>query len=221
MKHRIFFEADKDKGGQAAGQKDDGQVDIKSMAEQIKELKAALEGLKPKVPEDKSLNEKVEADRKEKEKSQADQKTLESAITFTVKSGDWLKEHKEILPKEVEEIFQMADKEKYDSPIQKANAVKAGIIQSFFSVQANVDNLTESQKRTLEDYLKLTKNGREERAHQVFENIFEPAMAMTKQVKKAEEITRAKNGFGNESDNEKKYVEKLVKLSRSHYLGEK
>lgn len=235
---RIFYDADKGGGsggsGDGKGGKDGsdgggGGDDIATivkglkesndrMAKELADLKAA--GGKPD-PKDKSLNDRVEEDRKEKDKKAGDSKALEKALTFTLKSQDFLKENESILPKEMGEIFKAAEKETYDSAVEKASAIKAAMIQSFFKVEANIKVLTENQKESLEDYLKLTKNGKEERAQQIFENVFEPAMAMIKNIKKAEEIGRAKNGFGSSSDQQNAYKNKLLGLSKGHYLGEK
>ncbi len=210
------------KGGDGKGGKSDADI-IKDLQAQITERDGKIKELsdKPKPKDDPSLNDRVKQEREEKDKKDGDQKALESAIRFSLQSEKFIKEHESILPKEVGDFFTAAEKEKYDSPIQKANAIKSAIIQSFFSVQANVDKLTPSHKNQLEDYLKLTKNGKEERAQSVFENIFEPSLEITKQIKKAEEITKAKNGYNNSSDADKAYKEKLMGLSKKHYLGEK
>jgi hypothetical protein len=116
------------------------------------------------------------------------------------------------------DIFQAAEKEKYDSPVHKANAIKSAMMQEFFSIQANVDLLTPHQKSSIEDYLKMTKLGKEEKAQAIFENVFEPALSMVKATKKAEELVRARNGYGNSNDMETNYKNKIMQLSGARYL---
>lgn len=175
----------------------------------------------PPPPVDEDLREKVRRENEDKAKKDGDHKRLEASLRFNLMSDKFIKEHESILPKEIGDIFAAADKESYDSAIEKANATKAAIIQSFFSLQANVDQLTSSHKSAVEDYLKLTKKGREERAHDVYENIFEPSLEMTKRIKRAEQISLGRNGEKNESDKEKEYKDKLVSASKKHYFGEK
>jgi hypothetical protein len=216
---------DDDKGG-----KDDKNSDATKASEaKIKELEqknkdletrlAALKSLDP--PDDKSLVDKVEADNKAKEKSLSDSKKLEAALTFNLTSDKFVNEHKSILPKEIGDIFAAAEKEKYDSAIDKANATKAAIIQSFFSLQANVDLTTPAQKTAIEDYLKLTKKGKEEKASEIFVNIFEPTLEMIKRIKKAEEVSKGKSGYLEGSPADNSYRDKLVLGSRKHFLGDK
>ncbi len=85
-----------------------------------------------------------------------------------------------------------------------------------------MDLLTASHKTAVADYLKLTNTGREERAPHVFENIFEPALEMMRRVKKAEDVGKTKNGFGGDkSAAENAYRDKMIAVSKKHYLQEK
>jgi len=187
------------------------------LAAEVTALKAQIaEMLSTKAKtEDQTLLDSV---RKAKEKDEQDQskvKVLESALTFTMKSPEFYKQNAAILPKEVEGIFEAAEKEKYSNAIEKADSIKAGIIQSFFSVQSNVDILTASQKVQLEQYLTLTKNGKQEKASDFYDRIFEPAFETLKRVNKAESLQK---GLGSGGDDA--YKKKLMAGSNHHYLGE-
>lgn len=168
-----------------------------------------------------SLTDKVRKDTDDRAKRDTDTKALEAALMFNLTSSEFIKANESLLPKEVGDIFKAAEKENYSSATEKANATKAAIIQSFFSMQANVDMLTENQKVILSDYLKLTKGGKEEKARQIYENLFEPTLESLKRIKKAEELSRSRNGFKNSSQIDEQYKEKLMSGSRKHYLGEK
>lgn len=238
---RRFYEADGGSGGGGAGGSGDGKGGDgkggdgkggdgkggagggKSDADVIAELRAENEKLKNpgKGKDDQTLNDRIDAERKEKEKSESNNKALERAMKFTIKSQEFLKENESILPKTANEIFAAADKEKYGTAIEKESAIKAAMIQDFFSLQANVDLLTPAHKTKVEDYLKLTKNGREERSQQVYEDVFEPALEILKRAKRADELQRAKNGYGNSSDTDEAYKKKMMGFSRKHYFGEK
>jgi hypothetical protein len=208
-------------GGGAPAPADDFKKEIDLLKAQNVDLMAKLEKLisKPKDDAlDEDLNQKAKKQRDADDKKAGDHKALEAALRFSLKSDEFLKTNAALLPKDVSDIFKAAEKENYSSAIEKDAAVKAGIIQSFFSVQANLDLLTPGVKNELEEYLKLTKTGKQEKAQQIYNMIFEPAFEMLKRVKKAEALQK---GFGNPSDTESAYKQKLVNLSRKHYLGEK
>ncbi len=159
--------------------------------------------------------------RKSKESDDADKskmKRLENALTFNLKSQDFLKSNEALLPKSVAEIFTQADKETYADAIEKDAAIRSGIVQSFFSVQENMDLLTPSLKASLDEYLKLTKTGKQDKALAVYESIFEPAFEMLKRVKKAEALGK---GYGGTDDADTAYAKRMEALSKKHYGMEK
>lgn len=195
---------------------------IEALQTQNAALLARLEKLDAKNagsdPDDKTLLDKVKLQRDIDDQKSADTKTIESALRFSLKSEEFLKNNASILPKDVADIFATAEKEKYASAVEKDAAIKSGIIQSFFSIQANLDLLTPSQKTGLEDYLKLTKNGKQDKAQATYDAIFEPTFEMLKRVKKAEQLNK---GLGSPTGSEDAYKKKLMSLSKKHYLGEK
>lgn len=169
---------------------------------------AADKAAKDKGGED--LREKV---RKEKESTDAkagEIKGIEKALSFNMSVEKFVKDNTDVLPSEIPELLKAAEKEKYDSAAEKASAIRSAFVQSFFAVQAHVDLLTASQKTTLDDYLKLTKNGKEQKASEVYENLFEPALETLKKVKKAEELGKARSGFASSSKVEDGYKQRLM-----------
>lgn len=193
----------------------------KAKEDEIAKIKAeheeALKKLKPPA-DDPGLEEKARKEREAKEKSQADSKVLEAALKFSLGAKEWLKTNASLLPKDVAGIFEAAEKENYTSAIEKDGAIKAALIKSFFDVQANLDLLTTTQKTGLEDWLKLTKNGRQDQAQKVYDSIFEPTLEMLKRIKKAEQLN---TGGKEQTDGEKALAERMMNLSKKHYLGEK
>lgn len=167
------------------------------------------------------LREKVKKEKEEAEFRQANNKVIENALKFNLSVSDFVKSNVDLLPNEISDILKAAEKEKYDSAIDRANAVKSSMIQSFFSVQSNVDILTQSQKLNLEDYLKLTKNGKEQKSEFIYENLLEPALETLKKLKKAEEVGKARAGFASGSKVEDDYKARLMAGSRKMYLNEK
>lgn len=173
----------------------------------------------PKKEDDPAdLAAKAAKEREEKEKSAKHEKDLESSIRFTSGAAAWAKDNNALLPKNVESILAAAEKENYGSTIQKASAVKEALVLEFFSVQANLDLLTASQKSTFDEFKSLTKDKRLERAQSVYDSIFEPTFETLKKVKRAEQVSK---GFKDESQGETAYKDKRLKLARKQHLGEK
>ncbi len=234
--HLLMDEAGDDKGG-GGGSGDKGKGDDKGKGtvtlsqEQFDSIMARLpaadKGKKKATDGDDSENDdegddlatKAKKASDEKAKKGSDSKALESALRFTMGSAEWLKTNASLLPKDVEGIFAAAEKESYDDAVQKASAVKSGLIQTFFKVQENLDLLTGAQKTALEDWQKLTKNGKEEKAQAVFDNIFEPTFEMLKRIKKAAQVNKGGQREGDDAENA--YKQKLMNSSKKHYLGGK
>ncbi len=204
--------------------KKDDKPDLTAELESFKAANAALEARlakleNPEPKNDDDLSDKARKDREQKELKAKESNELESALKFNIGSKDWLKANQSLLPKDIDGIFASAEKETYGSAIEKASDIKANVIQQFFKVQTNVDLLTPSLKSALDDFLKLTKNGKQERAQAIYDSVFEPAFEMLKRIKKAEQLNQ--NGLKGENDSETAYKERLLAGSKKHYLGEK
>lgn len=189
----------------------------KQNADLMKRL-AALEAKNTPPTDDPDLIAKAKAEQDKKDKVKGDSKSLAAAIKFDLGAREWLKTNEALLPKTIAGILDQADKETYDSPIEKDATVKLAIVTEFFGLQSNVDLLTQSQKATLEEFLKLTKNVKQERAQSIYDNLFEPTFESLKRVKKAEEIAK---GVHTPSDADESYRQKLIKSSREHHLGDR
>jgi hypothetical protein len=220
--HVLMNKAGEGDGGGGGGTPDP----VKAELETVKAANAALEARLAKLEgagkgggtDEKDLLDKAKKEQEQKDKKNSDSKAMESALRFSLGAPDWLKANKTLLPENVEGIFAAADKESYDSAIEKDAALKSGIVQSFFSVQSNLDLLTPSQKSAVENFLGLTKNGKQEKAQHIYDAVFEPTFEMLKRVKKATELN---NGHKNQTDGEKALAERMMKLSKKHYLGDK
>lgn len=193
--------------------------DAEALARENAELKALL--AKHEAGDVDDLAARARADRDARDAGNSNQKSLENAIAFNYTSKEFLKHNAALLPSTVTDLFATADRETFDSPIEKASELKSGVIKEFFQIQSNLDLLTAGQKTLLADFLKLTKNGRLEKAQLTYDTIFEPALETLRRVKKAEEVGRARMGYGNDTDNRAAHKNKLIALSKNHYLGEK
>lgn len=197
----------------------DLSAEIAALKAEIAAMKGSSSKKEPEPkPEDTTLNDKARLAREAAAEKAIDTKAIERALSFSLSAKDFMKQNESLLPKEVAEIFSIAEKENYSNAIEKDGAIKAGIIQSFFSIQENVDMLTPALKSQLDDYWKLTKTGKQDKAQHIYESIFEPTLEMFKRIKKAEALS--KNTVIN-SDADTAYKNKLMALSKNHYLGEK
>ncbi len=229
---RLLLDDKKDGNEGGGGTSSSSQPDIAKMLTELKtDMIARLEKLesrgRKKTDEDDTdesdeddtddLVTKAKKTKENEAKDASKTKQLEAALKFQLGAAEWLKTNQALLPKDIGDIFKAAEKENYQDAIERDQAIKAGIIQSFFGVQANHDLLTPALKTQLDDYLKLTKNGKQDKALQIFDTVFEPAFEMLRQVTRAKALSK---GYGNPSDTEDAYKQKMIDLSRKHYLGE-
>ena len=171
--------------------------------------------------EGEDLGSKAKKARKAEEDKKNETKRVESALKFNLGVEEFVKGNKDLLPNEISDILKAAEKETYDGAIDKANALRAAFVKSFFAVQANLETLTTSQKSKLEDYLKLTQKGREDKAKEMYEDVFEPALETLKKIKKAEDLGKARSGFATGTKVEDEYKERLIKNSLKNTPWEK
>lgn len=203
-----------------SNQADDKDKKIADLEKQLAEMQKSNQSNNSNQQQS-NQDDLAEKARKEKEladKKAAETKDLESALKFTMGSANFLKDNGDYLPESVKNIFELAEKENYGSTVQKANAIKVGVILDFFKIQSNLDLLTPGHKTMLEKFKALTKDGREEKAQEVYEMVFEPTLESLKRDKKAEQMRK---GEAPQTDVDKAYKERLMKGSRKHHLGEK
>lgn len=206
-------------GGNPSPPPPDTSKDIEALRGENDALKKRLEALEgknnPPPQDDKDLLEKARMQKEADAKGKTDVASLESSLKFTMGLTDFVKTNESLLPSDFKAIVEAAEKETYDSAIQKASAIKSAIIKGFFEVQENLDLLTPSQKNQLDDYLKLTKTGREEKATGLYDMIFEPAFEMQKRLRKADLLSKGHGDGSNDS-----YKKRLVERAKKHFLKE-
>ena len=211
-----------DKAGDAGagGGAPDLSAEIAALKAQIAELTKKPDPAP--APDDKKkqddLADQARQKREQDDAKKGELKTLESAVRFETGVKDWHKTNASLLPKSVADILALADKENYDSSIEKSKAIKAGIVSEFFAVQSNLDLLTENQKNSIDEFKKLTKNDKQERINAIYDSIFEPTFEQLKRIEKAKQVSQ---GTSTASGAEAMYKEKLVKLAMKTYMGVK
>jgi len=198
--------------------------DAAALAKENADLKAKLADFEKKnapppkdPPGGDDLAAKAAKEREAAEKSASHEKNLEGAIKFTTQSKVWVKDNAMLLPKNFESIIDQAEKENYGSTIEKANAIKSAFILEFFGQQANLDQLTGSQKVALEDFKKLAKDKRHEQAQHVFDSIMEPTLESMKKEARARQVGK---GFKDQSTSETAYRDRRIADARKQFLKE-
>lgn len=214
--------------GGTGGSGGQGAPDAAALAKENADLKARMADMEKKMAgggqgggsggDPGDLAAKAAKEREETERKANHEKQLESAIKFTSQSKDWVKNNAALLPKNFEAIIDQAEKEKYGSAIEKANAVKAAFILEFFGQQANLDQLTAAQKVELEDFKNLTKDKRHEQAQRVFDSVLDPTIESMKKEARARQVGK---GFKDQSTGEQAYRDRRIKEARKQFLGEK
>lgn len=187
------------------------------------ELKAEIESLKKGKgkegdPPEGDLVEKAKREREEKDKLNASQGEVERAVKFNLTIDQFAKDNKDFLPEDVGGILTQAAKEKYGSEFEKASALKTAIMKTYFSLQANLDSLTPSQKKSVDNWLALTPKGREEKSADMYDNVFEPCIDTVRRVKKAEEVSRARSGLATPTEAAEIHKKKIMDASMAAHL---
>ena len=161
------------------------------------------------------LASKAAKEREEGERRQAETKGLEAAVAFNHGIKEWAKTNAVLLPKSIDSIIAAADKETYDSAVQKSNAIKEALVSEFFAQQSNLDLLTQTQKNALEEFKKLTKNSKQERVQTLFDTVFEPTFESLKRERKASQV---RQGLGDPSNMETAHEAKMKAISQKRYF---
>lgn len=130
----------------------------------------------------------------EKAKIDADNKRIENAVKFNFEVERIVNENAGVIGEEIRNIVELAKQRTYSSGIEKANEIRASILNKFFSVQANVDALlTENFKAKAVEFLALTQVKRNELSANYWE-LFELAVENIKKERKHAELLKSKDG---------------------------
>lgn len=201
--------------------KPDSAKELADLRASNQTLMARLEALEkkgnpaPPPPPEDDLALKASKDQKSKDDALAESKKTENALKFSLQSAEWLKTNAALLPKTIEGIFLQAEKEVYGSAIEKASAIKVGIVSEFFSLQSNLDLLTEAQKISLADFKKLTKTDKQDRVQQVYDMVFEPAFESLKRETRAKQVREGDVDPGNAKA---AHAKRMSDLSKAKFL---
>ena len=188
-------------------------TEIADLKKKLADAEAAKNPPAPKPDDD--LAAKAAKEREAKEKQAGDTAKLEKALKFNLGTSEFLKNNASLLPSSTAGIFAQAEKEVYANAIEKADAIKVGLVSEFFAVQVNLDLLTDAQKNALAEFQALTKNVKQERVQQIYDMVFEPAFESLKRITKAKQV---REGEVDPTDAKAAYAKRMMETSRAKFI---
>jgi hypothetical protein len=176
-------------------QKEKVEEELKEKASlAAKQLDAKVSGKNDKNPTLDDLLALSEKNALEKAKIDADSKRIETAVKFNFEIERIVKENVDIVGEEIKSIVELAKQRTYSSGIEKANEIRASVLNKFFSVQENLDALaTENFKTKAMEFLALAQVKRNELSAKYWE-LFELAVENIKKERKHAELLKSRDG---------------------------
>lgn len=167
---------------------------------------------------DPTLDE-IEKTKKAQQKERESQDRIVAAAKFNMGLDTFLKEYAGVLPDDANEIAKVATADKYPNELDRASAIKAALIQSFFKEEENAKLLSESQKAKWKAYQSLGTVGRLEEAASMYEIVFEPAVNHARSIRQAK-IKQTSETFAGSKDSDiifKKVHEKQLRAMKGNF----
>lgn len=167
-----------------------------------------------------SLEEQEARNREEKLRIDEHNAKVESAAKFNYEIDNFVSDNLAVIGDEVKSIIDLSKERTYPNSIEKANELRASILNKYFSKKENVEALlTESFKKKAIDFLGLTQVKKHELAGQHWE-LFELSVQNKMKDKKQEELLKKENGQ-EVTDVQKNLKEKIGKKSQEYYFQNK
>jgi len=200
--------------GEMIDQKLDEREEKRQKAEEEAKKKAEEEAKKKKDDDDelKRAEEEVKRRKEAKNAKELEKERYLAAFKWNATIKDFLKENKEFLPENLEDIINVLEAKTYANDVEKAQELKRAVVEQYIKNQANIDILPESLKAKAEKYSGFTTKEKLERAPD-FYDIVETGIHTAKNIKKAEAIEKSGN-IGGEKDAVKEYEEKMLQFSQ-------
>lgn len=126
---------------------------------------------------------------------------------------DYLKDNKEYLPENLEDIINILSAKTYANDIEKAQELKRAVVEQYIKSQENLDILPDSLKAKAEKYAGFTTKEKLDRALDYYD-IVETGIHTAKNIKKAEAIEKSGGIPSAERDVIKEYEDKMLKFSQ-------
>lgn len=204
----------------------EGGADLNALLTEIKSMRTELASLKsaPKnEPEEDPTLKKIQDDKARKAKESATQDKVVRAAKFNLRFDTFLKEYAGVIPDDAQKIPTTASESDYPNELDRAAAMKASLMASFFKEEKNLRYLSESQLARWKTYQALGQVGRQEEADAVYDAVFEPAVNHARSIRQSE-IKNKEVSYTGSSDSDiifKKVHEKLLRsIGTNHKLND-
>ena len=195
------------------------EYDKKRKGEEAEAKKKAEEEAKKKKEEDDALKKAEDEVRKKKEAKTAEELEKErflEAFKWNSTIGDFLKENKEYLPENLEDIINILQAKTYANDLEKAQELKRAVVEQYIKTQSNLDILPESLKAKAEKYAGFTTKEKLERAPD-FYDIVETGIHTAKNIKKAEAVEKSGGMDPDKKTAVDDYESKMLEFSKSSF----
>lgn len=180
---------------------------IQSMNTFFEQQKANAEA-KEQKKEDPSILEEAKKSYENKQIQQTEHGNMENAIKFNLQLSKFTEDFKDYLPKTTQTLIEEVEKKNYGSEVQRANAIRSGIIQAFIELQENIEILPQTMKDKVSLFKALTVDEQEKQSAS-FWDVVEVGTTSRQLRGRAEALQKANRTGTNGGDNE----------HRSRFLG--
>lgn len=178
--------------------------------------KKAKEDAKKKAEEDdalKAAEKKVLEAKAAKTNEDLEKERMMNAFKFNSTMKEFLKNNKDFLPENMEDILNILEAKNYSSDVEKSQELKRAIVEQYIKNQANLDMLPDGLKSKAEKFAGFTTKEKLERAPD-FYDIVETGIHTAKNIKKAEAIEKS-GGMGSGGKTAiQDYEEKMLEFSK-------
>lgn len=178
--------------------------------------KKAKEDAKKKAEEDdalKAAEKKVLETKTAKNAEELEKERMMNAFKFNSTLKEFIKNNKDFLPDNLEDILNILEAKTYQTDVEKAQELKRAIVEQYIKKQENMDMLPDSLKSKAEKFASFTTKQKLESAPD-FYDIVETGIHTAKNIKKVEAIEKSGGLGSGEKTAIQDYEEKMVEFSK-------
>lgn len=194
--------------------------DDKRKSEEEEAKKKAEEEAKKKAEDDDALKkaeEEVKKRNAQKTQEELQKERFLDAFKYNSTIKEFLKNNRDYLPENLEDIINILDAKVYKDDLEKAQELKRAVVEQYIKKQENLDMLPDSLKAKAEKYAGFTTKEKLDRALD-FYDIVETGIHTAKNIKKVEALQ--KSGDGAQTDDAvQNYENKMLEFSKSVVKG--
>ncbi|MDR0675554.1 MAG: hypothetical protein LBF97_00740 [Elusimicrobiota bacterium] len=199
--------------------------DIAVLKSQMQDLQKKLDATNNQKQTEQNINtnksdddviKKVQAEELRKIEEQKKTDRLQRTIKFNLSIDNFVETNKEFLPELTPKILQEIKNKNYSNEEELKKQIQKNLLVSFFSIQENIDVLSENKKPKILEYKALAEDEKEKQSD-IYWELLEDVVDKRQAIRKAEEVKKANGGYINTDSDKKKYDDKVFGL-KNHYI---